>query len=39
MAGIDEKGATECLKIIILDEEAAGVVVVNLLDFKSRKNS
>jgi integrase len=38
MAGIDEKGATECLKILSLDEEAAGVVV-NLLDFKSRKNS
>jgi hypothetical protein len=38
MAGIDERGATECLKILSLDEEAAGVVV-NLLDFKSRKNT
>ena len=38
MAGIDEKGATECLKLLSSDEEAVGTIV-NLLDFKNRSKN
>lgn len=38
LAGVEEKGATECLKVLASDAEVMGTVV-NLLDFKAKQGS